>query len=125
MRAGSVLNEMPKLVVKMKANQLFDGVRVLPPISHRPAASSTAGYTATRRGSNNTLIPNRYAFDLPDSNFFFPGDVIHYYIEARDNLAGDVGVATLPADTSGFGEFRGVLPYGGNSTFIVEGCRGC
>ncbi len=71
-----------------------------------------------RRGGG--FIANRYNFDLPDSDFFFPGDVIHYYIEAKDNLAGDVGVALLPADTTGFGEFEGVWPYGGNSTFIVR-----
>ncbi len=77
-------------------------------------------YGDSTRDPNGTVIHGRYNFDLPDSNFFFPGDVIHYYIEAKDNLSGDVGVALLPADTTGFGEFGGVWPYGGNSTFIVR-----
>ncbi len=71
-------------------------------------------------GANNTLIANRYNFDLPDSNFFFPGDVIHYYIEAKDNLNGDVGTTTFPADISDVEVFSGVFPYEGNSTFIVR-----
>jgi hypothetical protein len=120
-RVGAVLAEMPKLIVKMKANPLFDGVRVMP-----------AGFTQSRGvvdgwvygdstwQANGTLVPNRYHFDLPDSSFFFPGDVIHYHIEARDIVGGDVGVSTLPADISAFGDFDGVFPYGGNSTFIVQ-----
>ncbi len=120
-RAGSVLNNMPKLVVKMKANPLFDGVRVL------PAGFSQAGdiidgwvYGDTTRQTNGTIVANRYNFDLPDSNFFFPGDVIHYYIEAKDNLNGDIGTVTLPGDISDIGNFDGVFPYEGNSTFIVR-----
>ncbi len=115
------VNDMPKMFVKMKANPLFDGVRVLPPNFVRNGNLSTAGSTATRLRGQQHRHRQRYNFDLPDSNFFFPGDVIHDYIEAQDNLTGDVGAALLPADTTGFGEFEGVWPYGGNSTFIVRG----
>ncbi len=120
-RAGSVLNEMPKLVVKMKANPLFNGVRVLP-----PGFTLNAGiidgfvYGDSTRQPNGTVVADRYNFDLPDSNFFFPGDVIHYYIEASDNLNGDIGTTTLPADISDVGDFDGVSPYEANSTFIVR-----
>ena len=98
-RAGSVLDDMPKLYVKMKANPLFDDVRVLPPnfiqtgdiINGWVYGDST--YTA-----NGDLVPDRYNFDLPDDEFFFPGDVFNYYIEARDNLAGDIGTTLMPGD---------------------------
>ncbi len=120
-RAGSVLNGMPKLVVKMKANPLFDGVRVLP-ANFTQSNGIVDGwvYGDTTRQPNGTIVANRYNFDLPDSNFFFPGDVIHYYIEAKDNLNGDIGTSTLPDDISDIGDFDTVLPYGYNSTFIVH-----
>jgi hypothetical protein len=120
-RAGSVLNNMPKLVVKMKANPLFNGVRVLP-----AGFTNTAGiidgfvYGDSTHSANGSLVANRYNFDLPDSNFFFPGDVIHYYIEAKDNLNGNVGTATLPGDISNIGDFDSYLPYGYQSSFIVH-----
>jgi hypothetical protein len=121
-RAGSVLNNMPKLVVKMRANPLFDGVRVVPPNFVRTGDILDGWvYGDSTRAANGTLVANRYNFDLPDSTFFFPGDVIHYYIEAKDNVAGDIGTSTMPGDISRIGEFDGVFPYGGNSTFIVRG----
>ncbi len=120
-RAGSVLAEMPKLVVKMKANPLFDGVRVL------PAGFTQSGgivdgwvYGDSTWQASGALVRNRYHFDLPDSSFFFPGDVIHYYIEARDDAGGAVGVSTLPADVSAFDDFGGVFPYGGHDVFVVD-----
>jgi hypothetical protein len=120
-RVGSVLAEMPKLVVKMKANPLFDGVRVLP-ASFTQSGDMVDGwvYGDSTWQANGALVPNRYHFDLPDSSFFFPGDVIHYYIEARDNVGGAVGVSTLPVDISAFGDFDGVFPYGGNDVFVVD-----
>ena len=122
-RAGSVLDSKPKLCIKMKANPLFDGVRVLPP-NFTQVGDMVEGWVygdSTFFGVSHVLVPNRYNFDLPDSNFFFPGDVIHYYIEAKDNLNGDVGTATLPTDISAVGDFSGVFPYEGNSDFIVRG----
>jgi hypothetical protein len=121
-RAGSVLNGMPKLVVKMRANPLFDAVRVLP-AGFTQAGRNIDGwvYGDSTFNAGGALVANRYHFDLPDSHFFYPGDVIHYYILAQDNLNGDIGTATLPADISAVGQFEGIFPYGGNSTFIVRG----
>jgi hypothetical protein len=126
-RAGSTLDEMPRMVVRMKANDLF-----------RPYRSLPAGFTSTEgffedgadliEGAvygdstyNNlgTLVEDRYHFDLPDTGFFYPGDVIHYYYEAYDNLAGDIGHTMLPGDTTGFASFQHDLNY--HSDFI---CRG-
>ncbi len=114
LRTGATLTEMPKLVVKMKANPLFDGVRVLP-ANFTQSGDIIDGwvYGDSTRQSNGTLVANRYNFDLPDSTFFFPGDVIHYYISATDNQAGNIGTSTLPGDVSGVGEFGGVFPYPG------------
>jgi hypothetical protein len=122
-RAGSVLAERPRLVVKMKANPLFDGVRVLP-ANFTQADGMVDGwvYGDTTRLNDGEVVPGRWNFDLPDSSFLFPGDVLHYHFEARDRVGGDVGVTTLPADLGGFGAFDGPLAYPG--TFTVRALPG-
>jgi hypothetical protein len=46
----------------------------------------------------------------------YPGDVLHYYIQATD----DAGrTSTLPADLSGFGNFASASPY--DRSFVVRG----
>ena len=71
---------------------------------------------AGQQVTNNTgdVVADRYFWDLPDGltnglphiatedAIFFPGDVVHYYLEASDDLA---NVTTLPGDTTGFGDF--------------------
>lgn len=51
--------------------------------------------------ANSIPIPDTYAFDLPDENCLYPGDILEYYVEATD-FAGRR--TTLPADISGFGD---------------------
>jgi hypothetical protein len=125
-RAGSVLNNMPKLVFHLKANSMFNGVRagLNDPVIHdlTPTAYGYTGfvYGDSTYGASGTLIAGRYNFDLPDSNFLFPGDVLQYYIEAKDNLNGDIGTTTLPGDISDVAVFDGLFPYEGNSTFIIR-----
>ncbi len=119
-RAGAVLAEMPRLVVKMKANPLFDGVRILPP-NFTQAGGFVDGWV---RGDSTFLgngapVRDRYRFDLPDTGFFFPGDVIHYYVEARDVAGGVEGVSYLPGDISAFADFTGVQSY--HDAFTVRG----
>jgi hypothetical protein len=118
-RNGATLNGLPKMVVKMRANPLFDGVRVLP-----------AGFTQTGNiidgevlgdstyNASGALVQDRYNWDLPDSNFFFPGDVIQYYFHAEDDQSGDIGVSTVPGDISDFGNFD---PLAYSSSFTVRG----
>jgi hypothetical protein len=43
--------------------------------------------------------PERYAFDLPDSNFMFPGDKLEYYIEAFDDAG---NTTTFPSVLTGY-----------------------
>jgi hypothetical protein len=102
-RTGSVLDDLPKLYYKMNANPVFDSIRTYP----------TEGwiYGDTTFTTAGTVVQDRWNFDLPDTGFFYPGDVIHYYIEAKDNVGGDVGVSLLPPDTTGFSDFTTPLYY--------------
>ena len=102
-RPGSALNSRPRLYYTMKANSLFDPYRL----------HATSGFVEgdTVFTATGVVVPDRYGFDLPDEDFFFPGDVIHYYIWAEDNQAGDIGVTTLPGDLSGYGVFPGDAGY--------------
>lgn len=118
-RAGSVLEGLPQMVVRMKANPVFDGVRTLPPGFSKTGDIITGSVEADTVIWNNTVVENRWCFDLPDTGFFYPGDVIHYYFEAWDNQAGDIGHTMLPGDTAGFASFEHDLHY--PSDYI---CRG-
>ncbi len=75
--------------------------------AHRTALApgQTSGSTVGRvtRRSNGSIVANRWNFDLPDTGMLFPGDVLHYYVTAADNVAGDVRTATVPANLAGFG----------------------
>jgi flagellar hook capping protein FlgD len=102
-RPGAVLNANPQMVYTMKANPLFDSYRL------HPTSGTVEGDSVfTLAGA---LVPDRFSFDLPDEDFFFPGDVIHYYIYAEDNQAGSIQVTTLPGDLSGYGVFPGDPGY--------------
>ena len=69
------------------------------------------------------MTPGLYAFDLPDTGFLFPGDVLHYYIAATDAIGGvggsDPQTSLLPADTTGFASGFGE-PLGYHSSFTVR-----
>ena len=100
LRTGAALTRKPRLYFQLDANPLFDPYRLHPVSGYVEGDSLSSGnsyYTPT----------DRYAFDLPDEGFFFPGDVIHYYIEAVDDAGGDVRTATLPESLAGFGVFPG------------------
>ena len=60
----------------------------------------------------------RFAFDLQDDGWFFPGDRLHYYIEATDTGPGPA-LSTLPADTTGIEDFSSMSPYA--QAFTVRG----
>ncbi len=111
-RSGGELT-VNRLHYTMQRNPVFDSVRdgswgIEGFVDGRQAVSG-AGYP----------IPDKFAYDLPDSGFLFPGDVLHYYISATDEVAqSDPRTATLPADISGFGDFSEPLAY--NSSFQVH-----
>jgi len=115
-RAGSVLLEYPEFHVRMKANPLFDAYRVLPdgftltPGFFDGDESLIEGWVAADSCFNDNNIPptyieNRWFVDLPDEHFFYPGDVLKWYVKAQDLVGGDVGTSLLPGDTTGFASF--------------------
>ena len=112
-RAGAAFAGVPTMHYIMKTNPLFDPYRT----TGVPTTGSMPGEVAVGAGGANL---DRWAFDLPDSNFFFPGDIIHYYISATDDIGGlDPQTSLMPADTTGFdGDFDD--PMGYNSTFVVR-----
>lgn len=61
-------------------------------------------------------VPDRFFVDLPDEDFLYPGDVLHYYLQATDS---DGRVTTLPAVTDGFADFGPTTPF--ERAFIVRG----
>jgi hypothetical protein len=70
----------------------------------------------TSTTSAGAISPDRFFVDLPDQDFMYPGDVLHYYIQATDS---DGRVTTLPAVTAGFLDFSSSSDY--NRTFTVRG----
>jgi len=116
-RTGSILEDMPKLYYKLFPNSLFDPVRT----SSLPNQGWV--YGDSTRTVGGVVVPDRFTFDLPDTGFFFPGDRLHYYIEAKDNASGDIGVTTLPPDTTGFSlapGMSGYVPLAYPSSYVVR-----
>jgi hypothetical protein len=107
-RDGTMLDGPPRLYYRLKTLPLFE------PYVYYP----TSGWVEGRQVSYPDSIPWHFSFDLPDSNFLFPGSVLHYYFWAKDT--GGVGaVATIPADTTGFSDLSGASPY--DELFRVRG----
>jgi len=79
-------------------NPVFDPVRT--------SGVPNSGVVAGTNGNDSV-----FRFDLPDTGFFYPGDVIHYYFTASQNTSGSMETVTIPADTSGFSQ----NPWGANS----------
>jgi len=124
-RSGAEFTEDPKIVVAIKANPLFDAYRVLPAgFTQTGDLIQGFAYGDSAVGASGTPTPGKWAFDLPDENFLFPGDVLHYYISATDTDGVEEQTATLPASEIGVGvpdgflDFSGALSY--NSSFTVR-----
>jgi hypothetical protein len=100
-RAGSVMEGPPRLYYRLKPNPLFDAGRT----SGLPNEGYVVGDSV--HNQSGAIVYDRWAFDLPDTGFFFPGDVIHYYVRAQDNAGGEIGTTLLPGDTTGFSVFPG------------------
>jgi hypothetical protein len=102
-----------RLYYTMERNPVFDSVR--------DENWGVSGFVDGVPSLNSAGIPvqNKFAYDLPDSGFLFPGDLLHYYISATDDVAGsDPMTATIPADLAGFGDFPNPRAY--NSSFQVN-----
>ena len=111
-RSGAALAGAPRLHYRLRANPLFD--------PYRTAGLPDAGYVeGVPAASGGTVAAGTWAFDLPDTGFLFPGDVLHYYVQATDDLGGDLQSSTLPADTTGFSDFDDLLAY--DPSYVVRG----
>ncbi|MFH2051043.1 MAG: hypothetical protein ABIK96_01115, partial [bacterium] len=102
-RTGATV-QSPRMHYILKTNPMFDSYRS----SGLPASGAVDGYPVVVNGG---ILQDKYAFDLPDTGFMFPGDVIHYYFSAQEDLLGDVRTSILPADTTGFVDFTDILSY--------------
>ncbi len=113
-RAGAEFLGNPLLRYTVRFNPVFDPYRS----AGMPAVGSAMGMPSV--GSSGTWTPGKWAFDLPDTGFLFPGDVLHYYIEATDAIDGtDPQTSLMPADTTGFSTGFGD-PIGYNSRFVIH-----
>jgi hypothetical protein len=114
-RPGASLYGTPELRWTMKQNPAFDASFRTSPYLMATSGTSPGFKLYTDTGVE---IPDRYGFDLPDSSFFFPGDVIHYYIFAQDIIGTDLGSVTdgtMPGNLNGYGEFLTVVDTGGDA----------
>ena len=109
-RTGAALAGAPEFHYTIDANPVFNAFRTT------ATSGMVLGIVAV--GTSGIPDPDAWAFDLPDTGTLFPGDVLHYYIRAGDDVAGDVQYATMPADISGFGDFSDPLAY--NSTYVIH-----
>jgi hypothetical protein len=73
-RTGAAFDGDPTLHYTVQFNPVFNPYRT----AGLPAEGSTVGMPAV--GTSGTPTPGKWAFDLPDTGFLFPGDVLHYYI---------------------------------------------
>jgi len=116
-RAGAEFDGDPELHYLLDANPVFDPYRT----AGLPDLGSVLGMKAV--SGSGSWTPGKWAFDLPDTGFLFPGDLLHYYISATDAIGGvggsDPQTSLLPADTTGFSTgFGNPLNY--DSRFVVR-----
>ncbi len=113
-RAGADFDGYPQLNYILDRNPIFDPYRT----AGMPDRGSVTGWPII-----GCWWYGDWAFDLPDTGFLFPGDVLHYYISATDAIGGiggtDPQTALMPPDTTGFSTGFGD-PMGYNATFTVH-----
>ena len=97
LRHGATIAAPAELHWVMKGNPVFDTVRTGSPDGNGLQRGSVPGI----HDVNNDL----WKFDLPDSGWFFPGDLLRYYVVAGTELDGDIRYSTWPADTTGVLDF--------------------
>jgi hypothetical protein len=110
----AVLAGPPEIVYEVRTNPSFDPYRTDPtPYAGRLACGQVTGPAGA-------VVPDRFFADLPDSGWLFPGDVVHYHIEASqvDTVTAAVETSVLPADLAGFGDFGNALAY--DQSFVVR-----
>lgn len=103
LRPDEELVEPPRLRVRLRANPFFDAVRIM-----QPGPAGFLDLVAVGEpclDASGQIVPDRWAFDLPDTGLIYPGDVLHFHVEARGLAEGVETLATWPADTTGWTDF--------------------
>ncbi len=111
-RSDAEFSGLPQLHYRLQENPVFDDFRT----SGLPAVGVVDGWPLLN--SNGDNLENKYAFDLPDEGFLYPGDILHYFISATDEVQGVQMTSTMPADTTGFSQMNNPLAY--HSVFTVR-----
>lgn len=114
---GTSLQDL-RMVWALKTNPVFENALRAPPAGPRDVnvVAGPAGTVWTGELLAMSIAPRppnftpEFSFDLPDADFLYPGDVLHYYFRATDS---DGRISTLPPDLAGFGEFNGTFPVYG------------
>lgn len=99
-----------RMVWALSTNPLFeDAIRAAPArgVDENVVAGAagtvwTGEVVGSPAANSSGPVAGRWCFDLPDADFMYPGDVLHYYVQATDT---DGRVSTLPHDLAGFGQF--------------------
>jgi hypothetical protein len=113
-RHGATVPEPASLHWVMSCNPTFDTVRPQAPDGQGLLRGMASGSIVLDHWGTPRV--NTWSFDLPDTGFFFPGDRLHYYLTASDDLAGDVRTSVWPPDTTGVLDFTLDSPYPGETT---------
>jgi hypothetical protein len=123
LRDGATLTGPPVMHYRLKPSTTFDPYRT----SGLPLLGSVTGSQVIL--GNGLLSETQFSFDLPDTGFLFPGDVMHYYFTASDEVGGlDMETSILPADTLGFSKLTDAMSYDQSYAFralpTVQGFNG-
>jgi hypothetical protein len=102
---GAVLTSVPRMHYLLQRNPLFDPYRT----SGLPDEGDVDGDSAF--AAPGVPWQGRFSFDLPDTGFLYPGDVLHYFFVADEDPGGWLRTSLLPADTTGFGGFGDLSRY--------------
>ena len=113
-RKGATVPEPAALHWVMSCNPIFNSVRLTAPDGQGMLRGMvTGGVVLDYQGQPRENI---WSFDLPDTGFFFPGDMLHYYLTASDELAGHVRTSVWPPDTTGVLDFTIDSPFPSETT---------
>ncbi|MCB1182457.1 hypothetical protein KDM41_03415, partial [bacterium] len=99
-RRGASLAGAAEIHWILEPNPANDALRTSAPPN--PLVGVDVGGTP---GSTASYIARNFRFALPTAGFLFPGDRLRYFVRAVDDVAGDLGTALMPADTTGFSDF--------------------
>ncbi|MFH2052931.1 MAG: hypothetical protein ABIK96_10745, partial [bacterium] len=105
-RSGAALTGPALMHYRLLPNPVF--------AAHRTSGLPLSGSVAGIAGQSG-----KFFFDLPDTAFLFPGDVLRYCFTAADDLSGVTAHSILPADTTGFSSADPGLVYDPDFTVRV------